>query len=185
MKYDFIYESCFSCFEVTKTHCFASVVFWWWRVVLVSVIKILMFAFNHLVISGISCYSCLWVELVPPVILLASVSTPRGPTLSLVPVVWVLSAGKLSSCREGAQRSGAQLCLLAEDEGPKGTLSQKLCWFFYPWALLCRLASEGIQDTRWCSHLVLLSEHSLEANSPLEVKVPRNLELSYASWLKM
>ena len=35
-------------------------------------------------------------------------------------MVRVLSSGKLSSCREGAQRSGAQLCLLAEDEGPKG-----------------------------------------------------------------
>jgi hypothetical protein len=30
------------------------------------------------------------------------------------------SAAKLSSCREGAQRSESQLCLLAEDEGPKG-----------------------------------------------------------------
>ena len=35
-------------------------------------------------------------------------------------MVRVLSADKLSSYREGAQRSGAQLCLLAEDEGPKG-----------------------------------------------------------------
>jgi hypothetical protein len=79
---------------------------------------------------------------------LASVSTPRSPTVSWVPVIRVLSAGKLSSCREGAhksgaqilllspgvralpggqlscdgedaQRSGSQLCLLAEDEGPK------------------------------------------------------------------
>ena len=31
-----------------------------------------------------------------------------------------LSAGKLSSCREGAQNSGAQPCLLAEDERRKG-----------------------------------------------------------------
>jgi hypothetical protein len=28
--------------------------------------------------------------------------------------------GQLFSGREGAQRSGSQLCLLAEDEGPKG-----------------------------------------------------------------
>jgi hypothetical protein len=53
-------------------------------------------------------------------ILLASVSTPRSPTLSWVPVFRALSAGKLSSCRGGAQRSGAQICLLDEDEGPKG-----------------------------------------------------------------
>ena len=44
--------------------------------VLVPVSKILTFAFCHLVISGISCYSYLWLELVPSVILLASVSTP-------------------------------------------------------------------------------------------------------------
>jgi hypothetical protein len=31
-----------------------------------------------------------------------------------------LSAGNLSCSREGAQRSGAQLCLLAEDESLKG-----------------------------------------------------------------
>jgi len=41
-------------------------------------------------------------------------------------VVRALSAGKLSSCREGAQISGVQTCLLAEDEGPKQGLSQKL-----------------------------------------------------------
>jgi hypothetical protein len=35
-------------------------------------------------------------------------------------VVRALSAGKLSSGKEGAQRSGSQLCLLAEDEGPRG-----------------------------------------------------------------
>jgi hypothetical protein len=41
-------------------------------------------------------------------------------------MVRVLSAGKLSSYREGAQISGIQTCLLAEDEGPKQGLSQKL-----------------------------------------------------------
>ena len=87
--------------------------------VLVSVIKILTFAFSRLVISGFSCYSCLWLELVPPVILLASVSRHGRPALSLVSVVRVLSAGKLSSCREGAQISGIRTFLLAEDEGWK------------------------------------------------------------------
>jgi hypothetical protein len=108
-----------------------------------------MFSFCHLVISGVRCSSCLWVELFPPVILLASVSIPGSPTPSWVPVVRVLSAGNLPSCKEGAQKSGAQihilsprvralpggrlsfgeegaqgsgfqLCFLAEDEGPKG-----------------------------------------------------------------
>jgi hypothetical protein len=32
--------------------------------------------FRHLIISGVSCYSCLWLELVPLVILLASISRP-------------------------------------------------------------------------------------------------------------
>jgi hypothetical protein len=78
-----------------------------------------MFAFCHLVVSGVRCSSCLWLELVPPLILLAAVSTPGSPTLSWIPVVRALSAGKLSSCREVAQSSGAQLSLLVEDEGLK------------------------------------------------------------------
>ena len=41
-------------------------------------------------------------------------------------MVRALSAAKLSSYREGAQISGVQTCLLAEDEGPKQGVSQKL-----------------------------------------------------------
>jgi hypothetical protein len=73
-----------------------------------------MFALCHLLISGASCYSFLWLELVPQVIMLASISRPGRLALSLVSVVRVLSAGKLSSCREGAQISGVRTCLLAE-----------------------------------------------------------------------
>jgi hypothetical protein len=83
-------------------------------VVLTSVSRILTFAFHHLVISGASCYGCLWLELFPQVIMLASISRPGILTLSLVSVVRVLSAGKLSSCREGAQISCFRTCLLAE-----------------------------------------------------------------------
>ena len=82
--------------------------------VLVSVCRIFTFAFCHLVISGASCYSCLWLELVPQVIMLASISSPGRLDLSLVSVVRVLSAGKLSSCRKGAKISGVRTCLLAE-----------------------------------------------------------------------
>jgi hypothetical protein len=64
-----------------------------------------MFAVCHLVISGASCYSCLWLELVPHVIMLASISRPGRLALSLFSEIRVLSAGKLSSCREGAQIS--------------------------------------------------------------------------------
>jgi hypothetical protein len=62
---------------------------------------------------------------------------------SWVSVVRVVSAGKLSSCREGAQRSGIQICLLAEDEGPKQGLSQKMCCLCSLQAYPHRLFSEG------------------------------------------
>jgi hypothetical protein len=41
-----------------------------------------MFAFHHLVIFGASCYICLWLELVPQVILLSSISRPVRLALS-------------------------------------------------------------------------------------------------------
>jgi hypothetical protein len=81
---------------------------------LISVSRILTFAFRHLVISEASCYSCLWLELVPQVTLLASISRRGRLALSLVSVVRVFFVGKLSSCTEGAQISGVQTCLLAE-----------------------------------------------------------------------
>jgi hypothetical protein len=119
-------------------------------VVFVSVSKILTFAFCYLVISGIRCSSCLWLEFALPVILLASVSSPVTPTLSLVPVVRALSEGKLSSCRQGAQRTGAQICLLAEYEGSKGSCTRS------PFASVAHVLSSDDwllrdPDTRWCS----------------------------------
>jgi hypothetical protein len=58
-------------------------------------------------------------------------------------VVRALFAGKLFSCREGAQIYGVWTCLLAEDEGLKQGLTQKLCGFCSPNSHLCRLVSEG------------------------------------------
>jgi hypothetical protein len=81
---------------------------------LISVSRILTFAFRHLVISEASCYSCLWLELVPQVTLLASISRPGRLALSLVSVGRIFSVGKLSSCREGTQVFGVRTCLLAE-----------------------------------------------------------------------
>ena len=80
---------------------------------MISVSRILTFAFRHLVFSGASCYSCLWLELVPQVIILASISRSGRLALSLVSVVRVLSAGKLSSCIAGVQISVVRNCLLA------------------------------------------------------------------------
>jgi hypothetical protein len=105
-------------------------------------------------ISGVICYSCLWLELVLPVILLASVSRPGILDLSRVSVVRVLSAGKRSSFRGGVQISGVQTCLLAEDECLKQGLSQKMCCFCSLHAHLHRLVSEGHRtqdDSLTCS----------------------------------
>ena len=82
MRYDFKSESCFSGVLGYPGLAVVGVLGsddaeWSW-----FVSKILRFAFHHLVISGVRCSSCLWLELVPPVILLASVSTPGSPTLS-------------------------------------------------------------------------------------------------------
>ena len=44
-------------------------------------------------------------------------------------MVRALSAGKVSSPREGAQISGVRTSLLAKDEDPKQDLSQRLCCF--------------------------------------------------------
>ena len=91
-------------------------------------------------------------------------------------MVRALSAGKLSSCREGAQISGIQTCLLAEDEGLKQGLSQNLCSFCSPHSHLHRLVSEesGNQDgSPRCSGKAL--QGSVDT-SPLAGMVPRCLE---------
>jgi hypothetical protein len=99
-------------------------------------------------------------------------------------VVRVLSAGKLSSCREGIQRSGVQTCLLAEDEALKQGLSQKLCSFCslltYTPQSACSPSQTGLQgtwDTRWLPHLLWWSEASQAATSSLAGKVPACLQL--------
>jgi hypothetical protein len=136
---------------VSRIHCGGCTGFWWCWVVLLSVSKILMFAFSHLVISGVTCSSGVWLELVPLVILLVSVIPPGSPTLSWVPGVRALSAGKLCG-REGVQRSGAQPFLLAEGEGPKGPFPRSSV-ASAALALSCVDWSLRDLDTRWWSHL--------------------------------
>ena len=77
--------------------------------------------------------------------------------------------------------SGAQICFLAEDEGPK----QKLCCFCSQQAFLCRLGSKVTQDTRLLSHLLQWLELSLAAISSLVGKEHRGLEFRSALWLKI
>jgi hypothetical protein len=72
-------------------------------------------------------------------------------------VVRALSAGKLSSYREGAQISGIRTSLLAEDEGPKQDLSQKVCCFGLSQKLLASVVHTltcvdyfgGVPEPRW------------------------------------
>jgi hypothetical protein len=91
-------------------------------------------------------------------------------------VVRVLSAGKLSSCREGAQISGIRTCLLAEDEGLKQGLSQKLCSFCSRHSHLHSIVSERSQTrdgSPRCSDKALQGRAD---TSSLAGKVPRCLE---------
>jgi hypothetical protein len=137
----------FRCVGVSRTRCGGSAGFWWCWVALVSVSKIVTFTFRHLVISGIIWYDCLWLVLVPPVILLASVSTPGSPTLSRVSVVRVLSAGKWAEFWK--------LDFLAEDVGPKGTLLQNLCCFCCLCAHLC-LSNALWKSSAWFNICVMI-----------------------------
>jgi hypothetical protein len=87
-------------------------------------------------------------------------------------VVRALSAGKLSSYREGAQIPGVWTSLLAEDEGLKQDLLQKLCCFCSPHSHLHRLDSEvsGNQDgSPRCSGKALLGRAD---TSPLAGRCP-------------
>ena len=84
-----------------RTRWGGSAAFWWWLVVLISVSRILNFAFRHLVISGASCYSCLWLELVPQVIMLASISRPGRLDLS-----WVSVSVQSTLCRQALLLQG-------------------------------------------------------------------------------
>jgi hypothetical protein len=65
--------------------------------VLISVSRILTFAFCHLVFSWASCYSCFWLELVPQVIMLASISRPGRLSFS----------GQSTLCRQALLLQGS------------------------------------------------------------------------------
>ena len=73
-----------------------------------------------------------------------------GPRIQDGDLTWslgqrALPEGCLSSGVESVQRSGSQLCILAENEGRKETLSQKLCYFCHPCTLLSRLVTLGLR----------------------------------------
>ena len=72
----------FWCVGVSRTGRVGSAGLWWWWEFLLSIDKILTFAFRYLGISGISCYSCLWLEPVSPVILLSEYSLQASSPLA-------------------------------------------------------------------------------------------------------
>jgi hypothetical protein len=91
-------------------------------------------------------------------------------------VIRELSAGKLSSVREGGQISGLWTCLLAEDERLKQVLSNILCTFCSPHSHLRRVvlvASENQDVSPRCCDKALLGGTD---TSPLAGKVPGCLE---------
>jgi hypothetical protein len=132
---------------------------------LVFVSKVLIFAFHHLLISGVSCYSCLWLELIPPVILLASLSTPES---QLTPD----SAGQASSPLAGKVhrdlelRSASLLKLKARN---------RVCPRSYVASAVCMLSCEdwSLRDSGYKIALspAPRSEPSQTATSPLVGKV--------------
>ena len=92
-------------------------------------------------------------------------------------MVRALSASKLSSYREGVQIPGVQTSLLAEDEGPKEGLSQKLCSFCCQHCHLHSLVPEKFwtrDGSPRCSSKALPDGVD---TSPLAGKMPGCLEL--------
>jgi hypothetical protein len=62
----------FRCVKVSRTWCAGRTGFWCCQVALVSGPDVLVFAFQHLVISSANCLCCLWLEPVPHVVLVMS-----------------------------------------------------------------------------------------------------------------
>ena len=120
--------------------------------ILVSISKILTFTFHHLVISGVSCCSCLCLEIVPLVILLSSINRPGR--LALSPLSFI---GQSSLCRKALLFQGRCTviwCLdpfLSEDEGPKQDLSQKLCCFGQEGGQLSGAEDGAASEALWLS----------------------------------
>ena len=88
---------------VSRACCGGRTGFWWCQVALVSVVYVLALGSCHLVISGVSWYSCPWLWLVPSASL--CVSTPSISVLS----------GRNSLCGPGST--------LGTDRNPRDTIS--------------------------------------------------------------
>jgi hypothetical protein len=165
----------FRCVGVSKIGWGGSSVFWWWWGALVSVSKIITFAFCHLLISGVSCYSSLWLELVPPMILLASVRSPGSPSLSWVFLVQVLSEKSFSLVGQLHRVLVLRPASWLKMKAPNRACPRR-CVASAVYVLTCTDGLRGMRDTKWLSHLLWRSEPSWADTSPLAGKVPRCLE---------
>jgi hypothetical protein len=137
-----------------------------------------MFAFCHLVISGVHCYSCFCLEISPPVILLASVSTPGSQNVSRVSLFRVLSAGKCKVVCSSAMPPGWRW-------RPKSDPVPEAMLFLLPMCSHEQTGLSGTRDTRWCSHLVQGQSPPWRLPLLWQGNVCRVLGLSSVFWLKM
>jgi hypothetical protein len=144
-----------------------------------------MLAFRHLLISGVSCYSCLWLEIVPLVILLASIRRPGRLALSSE-FQWSEHTLQASCLLTGKVHrylvfGPPSLQNMKADTGP--VPEAMLLWpvteavsFSSPHSHLHRLVSEGSRNQdvspRCCSKALL----GRVETSPLAGKVPGCLE---------
>ena len=130
-------------------------------VVLVSVSKIFRFTFRHLVISGVSCYSCLCIEIVPLLLLLPSISRPGRLALSSV-FQWSEQSLQASSPLSGKVHS---YLVFGPPPGPRLDLSQKLCCFGLSQKLLV-----SVVHTLTCTDYFVQSPGTKMASTDPEAK---------------
>jgi hypothetical protein len=110
-----------------------------------------MFTFRNLATPGVSCYSCLCLEIVPLVILLPSISR-RGRLALSSECQWSEQSLQASSPLSGKVHSYLVFdLLLAEDEGPNQDLSQKLCCFGQEGGQLSGAEDGAASEALWLS----------------------------------
>jgi hypothetical protein len=125
---------------------------------LVSVSKILTFTFRLLVISGVSCYSCLCLEIVPLVILLPSISRPGRLDLSSE-LQWSEHSLQTSSPLTGKVHRYLAFGppFWPKMKAPNRTFPRscvalachRSCWLLCAHSHLCRLLFSGVPEPRW------------------------------------
>jgi hypothetical protein len=136
---------------------------------LASVSKILMLTFSHLVISGVSLYSCLCLEIVPLVILIFSISRPGRLALSSE-FQWSQYSLHASSPLTGKVH---RYLAFRPPPWPKQDLSQKLCCFGLSQKLLASVVHTlPCADNFWRSLKTKMSSAAAEAKPSRAERTP-------------